>query len=286
MSYDCHSERLAEGLVLWTAPTAWSGPFHSPPGPPPPWLSAAERAEWQTFRCRKRADEFAAGRRLLRHALAAGGLQSDELIISRDRFRAPRIDLPRAAPSFSLSHCGAFTGVGWTVALLGPPGSRLGVDAEPLLPALAANVVALIAAGAEGSGLAAGGPADRLRAWVVKECVQKTLGLGMHLDPRRVDARDNPIRIGGRAIAMRVMERHGLLIAVGISLPPPILTASRRPTHATTTRDLQPRPGAGSAGRRELARARSDGPPGAGLLPRRPRRGGRAGRPGRRSQDA
>lgn len=219
MISDWHSETLDGDLHLWIAPTTWSGPRHAPPGAPSPWLSAAEREEWATFKIRKRADEFRSGRKLLRHALRAAGFPTESLAVVRDRYRAPRIAGAAPAPAFSISHCGGFERDGWCVVVVGPPGSRVGVDAEPLASPPAPSALGVMAAGDERLWLAGAGPAARLRAWVVKECVQKTLGLGMHLDPRRIDSRATAVRFGGLDIALRVLERRELLIALGTCRP-------------------------------------------------------------------
>ena len=202
MSCDSTSEALGDGLVLWVASVAASGAAHEPPDPPPEWLSPPERAEWERFATRKRADEFAACRKLLRAALGR-----DDIIVERDAHRAPTV---AGAPPFSLCHAG-----GRALVLTGPPGTRVGVDAEPVDRTIADATLALMARADELEALRADPPRARLRAWVAKECVQKVLGRGMRCDPRTIDARADPEMVEGVAVAVRFLEREGLLVAVG-----------------------------------------------------------------------
>ena len=203
MSCDSTSEALGDGLTLWVAPVTASGAPHEPPDPPPEWLSPPERDEWERFATRKRADEFAACRKLLRAAL-----ERDDVVVERDAHRAPTVV---GAPPFSLCHAGDRA-----LVLTGQPGTRVGVDAEPCDRNIADATLALMARADELEALRAAPPRARLRAWVAKECVQKVLGRGMRCDPRTIDARADPVVVEGVAVAVRLFEREGLMVAVGL----------------------------------------------------------------------
>jgi phosphopantetheinyl transferase len=203
-------------LVLGIGAAWRSGAAHAPPGPPPRWLSPPERREWACFATRKRADEFRSGRTLLRQVLAAAGYPAAGLVVRRTAYREPRLAGLADPPPFSICHCGGGAGgEGRCLVVTGPPGTRVGIDAEPLASPPAASALAVMAAGAERDELAAAPPRARLRAWVVKECVQKALGLGMALDPRAIDTRRQPVVAAGCAVAVELLELDGLLVAVG-----------------------------------------------------------------------
>ncbi|WP_179130893.1 4'-phosphopantetheinyl transferase family protein [Candidatus Entotheonella palauensis] len=206
-------------MTLWARPIEPSLALHLPPGPVPQWLSAPEQAEWATFATRKRAEEFRAGRHLLRTALTAQGFQTEALSITRDSHRAPVLRGLPQPPSFSICHCGHLAERAWSLVLIGPPGWQIGLDAEPLTPPLPTSVLGIMARGAEREALAAADAFTRLRAWVLKECVQKALKLGMHLDPRTIDTRVTPIRLLGYTVDVRVFERWGLMIGTGVARP-------------------------------------------------------------------
>jgi len=206
-------------LTLWAAPISPTGPLHSPPGAPPDWLSGPEKAEWATFVTRKRADEYRTGRSPLRRALAERRYPLSSVVVTRDRYGVPIIEGVCEPPSFSICHCGGFAHHWWALVLVGPPALRIGMDAEPLSTRLSPAVLRYMAAPEEREALQQAGPFSWLRAWVLKECVQKALGLGMHLKPWLIDTRRLPIRIAQHSIDVRVRCQWGLLIAAGILRP-------------------------------------------------------------------
>ena len=197
---------------MWATRIDLNGASHDSPGLPSHWLSAAERQEWASFATHKRAEEFRVGRGLLRQALLASGVDVAGLEVSRDRHRAPRLEGAVNPPAFSICHGGGFA-----LVLLGPPGQRIGIDAEPLDGDPGPAILDVMAQHEERRVLAAAGSRERLQAWVIKESVQKALGLGMHLDPRRIDSSVRPVRIGEVEVEVQILERWGLQIGIAVA---------------------------------------------------------------------
>ena len=143
--------------------------------------------EVNTFVTKKRLLDHLNGRMLLQLALEQWGeIHIDYLDIQRSQYRQPYLRyVPgvwknQPLPSCSLSHSEGFV----FVALCEPQWS-IGVDAEPLSRRLSDRTFDMIASGDELINLRAE-PDTALRLWTSKEAVQKSMGLGMHLNPRKI----------------------------------------------------------------------------------------------------
>jgi phosphopantetheinyl transferase (holo-ACP synthase) len=154
----------------------------------------AQAGEVDTFVTQKRRDEHLSGRRLLGEALRAWGIADLSVVeVHRDQFRAPSIRFIQGVwkrtplPNISISHSD-----GMAFVALAPSTHHVGLDAEPLTRTLAENAFDLMAKGEELERLRAK-PHEAFRAWTGKEAVQKSLGQGMHLNPREIEI---PIETG------------------------------------------------------------------------------------------
>ena len=146
----------------------------------------ANADEVATFATKKRHEEHLTGRWLLQCALEQWGIDSVDLMISRTQQRAPYLHyIPglwknTPLPSLSIGHAS-----GWAYVALIEHGWRIGIDAEPSARGLQSNAFDLMSKGEELHTLRQS-PEHAIELWVCKEAVQKTLGMGMHLNPREI----------------------------------------------------------------------------------------------------
>lgn len=143
--------------------------------------------EVQTFKTQKRKDEHLSGRKLLYNALNHWGLDSpDEVEVRRDEYRAPSLAWihgiwkNHSLPGFSICHSNEYVWVaivesGWSV----------GVDVEKADRVIAENALDLMAKGDELK-LLQSNPDQTIISWTSKESIQKSMGLGMHFNPRHI----------------------------------------------------------------------------------------------------
>ncbi len=148
----------------------------------------AQAAEVDTFVTEKRRQEHLSGRRLLGEALLAWGVSDLSVVeVHRDQFRAPSVRFIQGVwkrtplPNISISHS-----EGMAFVALSPASHQVGLDAEPLGRTLAENAIDMMARGEELASLRAE-PTHVFQAWTGKEAVQKSLGVGMHLNPRDIE---------------------------------------------------------------------------------------------------
>ena len=146
----------------------------------------ANADEVATFATKKRHEEHLTGRWLLQCALEQWGIDNVDLMVSRTEQRAPYLHyIPglwknTPLPSLSISHAS-----GWAYVALIEHGWRIGIDAESSARGLQPNAFDLMAKGDELQSLRQC-PERAIEVWVGKEAVQKTLGMGMHLNPREI----------------------------------------------------------------------------------------------------
>lgn len=148
----------------------------------------ARADEVSSFITRKRRHEHLTGRWLLGHALSRWGLNDLSVVeVVRDEQRAPSLVHIQGVwkrtplPSFSITHSD-----GVVFLALADSKWAVGLDAEPLDRTLAQNAFDMMAKGDELDALRAF-PEHVFQAWTGKEAVQKCLGLGMHLNPRKIE---------------------------------------------------------------------------------------------------
>jgi phosphopantetheinyl transferase len=175
--------------------------------------------EVATFVTEKRRREHLSGRYLLGLALKQWGCGDlSYLEIQRDEFRAPRLAYIQGVwqrtplPSVSIGHSG-----GHAFVALAPAGVSIGIDGELLERRLATNAFDLMAKGDELAELKSL-PQHAMRMWVKKEAVQKSMGLGMHLNPRdiqlSIESDNQIISIENSKIQLDYYEYNGYRIAV------------------------------------------------------------------------
>ena len=175
--------------------------------------------EVATFVTEKRRREHLSGRYLLSLALKQWGCGDlSYLEIQRDEFRAPRLAYIQGVwqrtplPSVSIGHSG-----GHAFVALAPADVRIGIDGELLERRLATNAFDLMAKGDELAELKSL-PQHAMRMWVKKEAVQKSMGLGMHLNPRdiqlSIESDNQIISIENSKIQLDYYEYNGYRIAV------------------------------------------------------------------------
>lgn len=146
----------------------------------------ADADEVATFAVPKRRNEHLTGRWLLQQALTQWGLDASLLMVNRTKHRAPfLVHIPgiwknTPLPSISIGHSN-----GWAYVALIEPGWRIGIDAEPSERGIQENAFDLMSKGAELNALRVN-PDAAIQLWVAKEAVQKTIGKGMHLNPRDI----------------------------------------------------------------------------------------------------
>ncbi len=185
----------------------------------------ADPAEVATFATDKRRDEHLTGRWLLGAVLQAQGeadLSSLEVI--RSEHRAPSLARIQGVwrrtplPSISIAHS-----EGMAFVALADRAWSVGVDAEPLDRTLAANAFDLMAKGEELQRLEQQ-PQTAMRLWTGKEAVQKSMGLGMHLNPREIEIpiEENRchISIGKSKIQLDYCQEIGYHISLAIRPAP------------------------------------------------------------------
>jgi len=149
-------------------------------------VSLASADEVGTFVVEKRRQEHLSGRWLLVQALAKWGLNADELEVRRTEERAPVLAylpglwLSTPLPSISIAHSD-----GWAYVALIESGWSIGIDGESAERGIASNAFDMMSKGQELVWLKAN-PEYAIRLWTSKESVQKTMQLGMHLNPREI----------------------------------------------------------------------------------------------------
>ena len=153
----------------------------------PEKVALAHADEVSTFAVQKRCDEHLTGRWLLQEALTQWGIDTTLVSVERTEHRAPYLAYIAGVwkntplPSISLCHSG-----GWAYVAVAEPGWCIGLDAEPSERGIQQNAFSMMAKGAELEFLLAH-PSCAIEAWVSKEAIQKSLGLGMHLNPRKIE---------------------------------------------------------------------------------------------------
>ena len=148
----------------------------------------ADADEVSTFVTDKRRMEHLSGRWLLHYSLIQWGINSiDEIEVRRDELRAPSLEFIHGIwrneplPSISIGH-----GNGWAYVALIAPGWTVGIDAEPSARGIADNALDLMASGDELQQIR-NNPEMAIRSWTAKESVQKTMRMGMKLNPREIE---------------------------------------------------------------------------------------------------
>ena len=171
-------ETSLEGCTIYSA----SIQQHDPTG-----IHFVERDEYERFAVQKRKDEHLSARKLLGDALVAEGYHHlDDLVIVRDNYRAPHLRYLQGIwkndplPSISISHSG-----GRCFVAIGPSHLSIGVDGEPFERTIPESVFDMMASGEELESLRMH-PHEAHAVWTAKEAVQKAMGLGMHLNPRKI----------------------------------------------------------------------------------------------------
>ena len=150
-------------------------------------IALAHADEVNTFVVQKRRNEHLTGRWLLQEALGQWGIDTTLVGVERTEHRAPYLAYIAGVwkntplPSISLCHSG-----GWAYVAIAENGWRVGLDAEPSERGIQKNAFSMMAKGAELEYLLAH-PSCAIEAWVSKEAIQKALGLGMHLNPRKIE---------------------------------------------------------------------------------------------------
>lgn len=153
----------------------------------PEHVVLADADEVATFVVQKRCDEHLTGRWLLQEALALWGIDATLVSVERTKHRAPYLAYIAGVwkntplPSISLCHSG-----GWAYVAIAEPEWCVGLDGEPSDRGIQPNAFSMMAKEAELEFLLAH-PSCAIEAWVSKEAIQKSLGLGMHLNPRKIE---------------------------------------------------------------------------------------------------
>ena len=189
------------------------------------WMSPDEREKFGRFHFDRHRREFALSRFALRGVLAElAGCDPARLRFLRHPDGKPY--LAGSAPSFNLTHTDDF------VALVtGPPGARLGVDAEPLDRRFDADLLNSVFGGDERRRIAAAREEDSLAVtfWTAKEAYLKQIGAGLTIEPKRLSLMARPSGPGmwldGRAdpgciLHCATIGRHRLCAATETPEPP------------------------------------------------------------------
>ena len=149
--------------------------------------SLANVDEVRTFVVDKRRREHLSGRWLLEQVLREFmKVDASLVMVIRDEHRAPSLTYINGVwvrtplPSISIAHS-----QGRALVAVGPADRGIGVDAEPVGRTMASNAFDMMAKGEELTMLRKH-PQRAMNAWVAKEAVQKSMGLGMHLNPREI----------------------------------------------------------------------------------------------------
>ena len=142
--------------------------------------------EYNSFKTDKRRTEHVSARVALCSILKKWGLDVDQMQIVRDNNRAPSLQWLNGIyrneplPGISLGHSN-----GSAVAAVIEPGWWVGIDAEPDDRIIAVNALDQFCKGAELEMLASRSE-DAVKLWTSKEAVQKSMHLGMNLNPREI----------------------------------------------------------------------------------------------------
>lgn len=153
------------------------------------WMCAEEREKHRRFHFDRHRREFALSRFLLRGILGElTGCHPAKLSFCRHPDGKPHLS-EGSAPSFNLTHTDDF------VALItGPPGSRLGVDAEPLDRAFDSNLLNHVFGEEERLRIAGAAEDEALPVsyWTAKEAYLKQIGSGLSIEPKRLGLTPDP----------------------------------------------------------------------------------------------
>jgi 4'-phosphopantetheinyl transferase EntD len=201
--------------------------------------------EFNSFKTDKRRSEHVSARFALGSILEKWGLDVDQMKIVRDNNRAPSLrwldGLFRSEPlpGISLGHSN-----GHAVAAVIEPGWWVGIDAEPESRKIALNALDQFCKGEELEMLS-GRSDEAVKLWTSKEAVQKSMHLGMNLNPRIITFENGiPIEekiyqfsIGNKIIQLKNRLHMGFQIAVAWRLAgKPVTSAEDELLDAT--RDL------------------------------------------------
>ena len=183
--------------------------------------------EVATFVTEKRRSEHLSGRWLLGVALEHWGVTDLSTIeVQRTEHRAPYLTYIQGVwrrtplPNISIAHSNDRV----VVACASPEWS-IGIDMEPEGRTLAPNAFDMMAKGEELRYLRAH-PDEAMRLWTGKEAIQKTLGLGMHLNPRDIEIpigqEKSNISIEKSIIQLQNWQEKGFHLSLAImpSMPP------------------------------------------------------------------
>jgi len=185
-------------------------------------LHLIQADEVRTFATEKRRMDHFNGRWLLENALSKWGLSTlDDIEVLRTDKREPYLRYIQGVwknqplPSFSIAHSAhhvfvALCEAGWSI----------GIDAEPLDRELSSGVYELMSSGDELKFLHAH-PERALRYWTLKEAVQKSMGQGMHLNPRKIkvpiEKSITHISIENLKIQLENKVNHGFQMSVALT---------------------------------------------------------------------
>lgn len=178
--------------------------------------------EVKTFATEKRRMDHFNGRRLLEIALFKWGLSTlDDIEVLRTEKREPYLRFIQGVwknqplPSFSIAHSDQYVFVA-----LCETGWSIGIDAEPLDRELSPGVYELMSSGDELTFVQAH-PEHALMFWTVKEAVQKSMGQGMHLNPRKIkvpiEKKNCNISIENLKIQLENKEKKGFQISLALT---------------------------------------------------------------------
>ena len=163
--------------------------------------------EYNSFKTDKRRAEHVSARFALCSILNKWGLDVEQMKIVRDNNRAPSLQwlegLYRSEPlpGISLGHSN-----GHAVAAVIEPGWWVGIDAEPEDRKIAANALDQFCKGEELEMLS-GRSDEAVKLWTSKEAVQKSMHLGMNLNPREITF-DNGIPIEEEILQLSIRNTN------------------------------------------------------------------------------
>ncbi|MDP6199447.1 MAG: 4'-phosphopantetheinyl transferase superfamily protein [Candidatus Poseidonia sp.] len=183
-------------------------------------LAMAE--EVATFVTEKRRNEHLSGRWLLGVALERWGVTDlSSIEVQRTEHRAPYLAHIQGVwkrtplPSVSIAHSSDCV-----VVACAPPDWAVGIDMEPEGRTLAPNAYDMMAKGEELRSLREH-PDAAMRLWTGKEAVQKSLGLGMHLNPRDIEIpigqTKSNISIGKSNIQLEYWKEKGFHFSLALT---------------------------------------------------------------------
>ncbi len=185
-------------------------------------LHLIQADEVKTFATEKRRMDHFNGRWLLENALSKWGLSHlDDIEVLRTEKREPYLRFIQGVwknqplPSFSIAHSAHYVFVALCEA-----GWSIGIDAEPLDRELSSGVYELMSSGEELTFLHAHSE-HALMFWTVKEAVQKSMGQGMHLNPRKIkvpiEKNVSNISIEKLKIQLENIEKNGFQISLALA---------------------------------------------------------------------